>query len=97
MDNKLKEYRSRINGYFGNVKHSIYIRKIQGRIVFDIEYEDFINEQHVKEAISGIIGSGYLLNVKRYCSESMMEAINRHYGPAADRKTLHEEMAEYEG
>lgn len=96
MDNKLKEYRQRINEYFGEVKHSLRIKKIKGNTVFDVEYEDFKNEPHVEAAIREIIGDNYLLNIKRYCSEDMMEAIRRHYGPAADRKTLHENMAEYE-
>lgn len=96
MDNKLKECRRRINGYFGEVKHNLHIRRIKGNTVFDVEYEDFKNELHVEAAIREIIGDNYLLNIKRYCSEAMMETIRRHYGPAADRKTLHEEMAEYE-
>jgi hypothetical protein len=96
MKNELKELRCLINQYFGEVKHSVRINKIHGRTLFDIEYYDFKNEPHVEEAIRRIIGDTYLLNIKRYCSESMMKAINQHYGPAANRKILHEEMAEYE-
>lgn len=96
MEIEIKELRRQINAYFGEVKHSLHIRRIQGKTLFDIEYEDFKNEPHVEEAIRGIIGNDYLLNIKRYCSEDMMKAIRQHYGPAADRKTLHEEMAEYE-
>lgn len=96
MENELKELRRRINSYFGEVKRSVHINRIQGKTLFNIEYHDFKNEPHVEEAIREIIGNDYLLNIKRYCSEGMMQAIRRHYGPAADRKTLHEEMAEYE-
>ena len=97
MNSNLKRKRRLIKEYFDQVKNSIHTRKIQGKILFDIEYEDFKNESHVEQSIREIIGEGYLLNVKRYCSEDMMEAINRHYGPASNRKILHEKMAEYEG
>ena len=97
MNKKVKEHRRLIKEYFGKVEHSVHIRKIQGRTLFDIEYQDFKNEANVEEAIRNIIGGNHLLNVKRYCSENMMQAINQHYGPSANRKILHEKMAEFEG
>ena len=69
MNTILKDYKKQIHQYFGKVKHTVRILVCSDATIVDIEYTDFLNEEHVTQAVRKIIGPDLKLNVKRECSE----------------------------
>lgn len=96
MKPQIKAYKQKIDLYFGNVAHSVHTIYIEGRPLFHIEYEDFLNEKHVTESLRDIIGKEVMLNVKRDCSDKLMEEIYLHYGKNLSQLELCTAMSEYE-
>lgn len=80
MKTELKRLKAELNRYFGGTPHCILFTRCRNRLLVDIEYTDFLNEPHVKEAVRRIIGPEPLLNVKRECSPELMERIKESFG-----------------
>lgn len=96
MDPQLKNYKKQIENYFSSVKHHIRTYVFRGITLFDIEYEDFQNEEHVTAAIRKIIGERTLLNVKRNCTDKIMNQIFEIYGKCLDQRELYTIMSTFE-
>lgn len=67
--------RKMLDSYFGQAMHRIDFVRCRGNVIIDIEYQDFRSDQVVETEIRHLIGSGFLLNIKRECSESLMQEI----------------------
>lgn len=72
MNNETKELKSRIRSYFGNVKNKVRVFRYHSHRIVAVEYEDFYAEQRVENDIRKLCGAGYLLTVKRECSDAML-------------------------
>lgn len=96
MRPQLKEYKKQIRLFFGDVKHRIRTFSVNGKTLIDIEYEDFLNETHVTQGIRRIIGNGFLLNVKRECSDTLMKQIHERYGHRLSQLELCNLMSSFE-
>ena len=70
-----REIRRRLKEYFGNISNQILFGKADGKLLIDIEYEDFRCEPVVKAEIRQIVGEDVYLNVKRNCSETLMQQV----------------------
>lgn len=91
-----REIRSLLDGYFGQVKHQIVFVKCKGRTLIDIEYTDFRSEQVVASEIHHLIGTDFFLNIKRECSEALMEEIRCFLSSdVSGRKTMLLMMANF--
>lgn len=85
----LRDIRKRLRAYFGEVRNCIRFVRAKGKVIIDIEYEDFRSEQVVECEVRHIVGSGFLLNVKRECSPQLMEQIYEFLAYDNDgRKTM---------
>ena len=94
--------------YFGNARHTASVRLRHGKVTVDVTYEDFLPESRVLDDIRNLSRPGYLLVVKRECSDSLMADIlmfiygyrkGRYKGsPAFDfaEVSLYDLMAEFE-
>lgn len=96
MNAILKDYKRQIHQYFGNVKHSVRILVCSDCTIVDIEYTDFLNEEHVMQGIRRIIGEELKLNVRRECSEELMKIISRLPMDPNDPWALNKAIASYE-
>lgn len=96
MKAELKAMRDEIHRYFGNIPHRIKFVESQKRTFVDIEYEDFLNEQHVEEAVRGITGGTMTVIVKRECSNALMEKIKASFAGGYTVDELFDRMEEYE-
>lgn len=74
---KTRELRKLLDRYFGQAAHRIYFFRCRGKVLIDIEYQDFRSEQVVETEIRHLIGNEVLLNIKRECSESLMQEIRK--------------------
>ena len=70
-----REARKAIDGYFGEVRHSIMFTSTQKGMLAYVEYEDFMPEHTVRRELGSLLGSGYLVSVKRECSRSLFKEI----------------------
>ena len=70
-----REARKAIDGYFGEVRHSIMFTSTQKGMLAYVEYEDFMPEHTVRRELESLLGSGYLVSVKRECSHSLFKEI----------------------
>ena len=70
-----REARKAIDGYFGEVRHSIMFTSTQKGMLAYVEYEDFMPEHTVRRELESLLGSGYLVSVKRECSRSLFKEI----------------------
>ena len=70
-----REARKAIDGYFGEVRHSIMFTSTQKGMLAYVEYEDFMPEHTVRRELESLLGSGYLVSVKRECSRSLSKEI----------------------
>ena len=93
----LRETRKKLKAYFGKAKNCIRFVRTKGRVIIDIEYEDFRSEQVVECEVRHIVGSEYLLNVKRECSPGLMEQICNFLAHDTDgRKTFFKILQTFE-
>lgn len=72
---KKREARKAINGYFGKIRHSIMFTVTRHGVLAYVEYEDFMPEHTVRRELESLLGSGYLVSVKRECSRSLFKEI----------------------
>lgn len=72
MNNEFKELKARIRSYFGSVKNEVRVFRYHRHRIIAVEYEDFHAEQRVEQDIRQLCGDGYLLTVKRECSDAML-------------------------
>lgn len=72
MDKKLKEIRTRIQLYFGKEVNRVRAFRYHSDLCIDVEYEDFRPVNRVENDIRSMIGSDYLLNVKREFSSNLL-------------------------
>lgn len=92
----LRDIRKKLRAYFGEVRNCIRFVRAKGKVIIDIEYEDFRSEQVVECEVRHIVGSGFLLNVKRECSPQLMEQIYEFLAyDNAGRKTMFMMMSNY--
>ena len=92
----LRDIRKKLRAYFGEVRNCIRFVRAKGKVIIDIEYEDFRSEQVVECEVRHIVGSGFLLNVKRECSPQLMEQIYQFLAYDTDgRKTMFMMMNNY--
>lgn len=92
----LRDIRKKLRAYFGEVRNCIRFVRAKGMVIIDIEYEDFRSEQVVECEVRHIVGSGFLLNVKRECSPQLMEQIYDFLAYDNDgRKTMFMMMSNY--
>ena len=70
-----REARKAIDGYFGEVRHSIMFTSTRKGVLAYVEYEDFMPEHTVRRELESLLGSGYLVSVKRECSRSLFKEI----------------------
>lgn len=93
----LRDIRKRLRAYFGQVRNCIRFVRAKGMVIIDIEYEDFRSEQVVECEVRHIVGSGFLLNVKRECSPQLMEQIYQFLAYDTDgRKTFFKILQTFE-
>lgn len=85
-----------INAFFGDTPHRELFFRANGKVVVDIEYYDFMNEQHVKEELHKALGNGPLLAVKRNCSERMMKKIKESFGGSYSLDELFDRIESFE-
>ena len=65
MKPQTKTYKHVIDLYFESVPHSIRTFSVHGNTLIYIEYEDYLNEHHVTEALRRLLGTSVLLSIKR--------------------------------
>lgn len=70
-----REARKAINGYFGEIPHYIMFASTRKGVLTYVEYEDFMPEHTVRRELESLLGSGYLVSVKRECSRSLFKEI----------------------
>ena len=66
-----REARKAIDGYFGEVRHSIMFTSTRKGVLAYVEYEDFMPEHTVRRELESLLGIGFLVSVKRECSRSL--------------------------
>lgn len=96
MKPQTKTYKYVIDLYFESVPHSIRTFIVHGNTLIYIEYEDYLNEHHVTEALRRLLGTNVLLSIKRNCSERLFQEIQQRYGPSMSQLELCAVMSEYE-
>lgn len=96
MKPQTKTYKHVIDLYFESVPHSIRTFIVHGNTLIYIEYEDYLNEHHVTEALRRLLGTGVLFSIKRNCSERIFQEIQQLYGPSMSQLELCTAMSEYE-
>ena len=72
-----REARLKIGKYFAGAVYTLFFVKTAKGVIADVEYQDFLPEYTVRRELSAILGDGYLLNVKRECSDAMRSEIAR--------------------
>ena len=91
-----REARKAIDGYFGEVRHSIMFTSTQKGMLAYVEYEDFMPEHTVRRELGSLLGSGYLVSVKRECSRSLFkEIVDFLSSDTSGQKTLLMMMGNY--
>lgn len=75
MKAELKSLRDGIHRYFGNARHTARVYQRHGKVTVDVTYEDFLPESRVLDGIRNLSRPGYLLVVKRECSDSLLADI----------------------
>lgn len=75
MNNELKDVKAQIRSYFGDVKNQVHVFCYHRHRIVAVEYEDFLPQEEVEQSVRAIAGSGYLVTVKRECSERMQMAV----------------------
>ncbi len=96
MKPQIKLYKHEIDLFFKKVPHHIRTFSVHGSTLIYIEYEDYINEHHVTEALRRLLGTSVLLSIKRNCSERLFREIQQRYGPSMSQLELCTVMSEYE-
>lgn len=96
MKPQSKTYKHVIDLYFEGVPHSIRTFSVHGNTLIYIEYEYYLNEHHVTEALRRLLGTSVLLSIKRNCSERLFQEIQQRYGPYMSQLELCTVMSEYE-
>lgn len=93
---KKREARKAINGYFGEIRHSIMFTVTRHGVLAYVEYEDFMPEHTVCRELESLLGSGYLVSVKRECSRSLFkEIVDFLSSDTSGQKTLLMMMGNY--
>lgn len=93
---KKREARKAINVYFGEVTHSIMFVNTRKGVLAYVEYEDFMPEHTVRRELESLLGSGWLVSVKRECSRSLFkEIVDFLSSDTSGRKTLLMMMENY--
>jgi hypothetical protein len=93
---KKREARKAINGYFGEIRHSIMFASTRKGVLAYVEYEDFMPEHTVRRELESLLGSGYLVSVKRECSRSLFkEIVDFLSSDTSGQKTLLMMMGNY--
>lgn len=93
---KKREARKAINCYFGEVTHSIMFVNTRKGVLAYVEYEDFMPEHTVRRELESLLGSGYLVSVKRECSRSLFkEIVDFLSSDTSGQKTLLMMMGNY--
>lgn len=92
MKPQTKTYKHVIDLYFESVPHSIRTFSVHGNTLIYIEYEDYLSEQHVTEALLRLLG----ISIKRNCSERLFQKIQQRYGLFMSQLELCAVMSEYE-
>lgn len=73
-----KEIRKTLRDYFCKTTHHVnFVRCKNNTTLIDVEYVDFRSEQVVETEIRQLLGNGFLINIKRECSESLMNEIKK--------------------
>lgn len=80
MKPESRKMKEEIHRFFGDAPHHILFVKCRNRLLVDIEYTDFLNERHVREAVRRIIGENASLSIKRECSDNLTERIKASFG-----------------
>lgn len=96
MKPQTKSYKRIIDLYFESVPHSIRIFSVHANTLIYIEYEDYLNEHHVTEALRRLLGTGVLLSIKRNCSERLLQEIRQLHGSSMSQLELCTILATYE-
>jgi hypothetical protein len=96
MNPLLKEYKQKVNRFFGPILHRVNVMEYRRAIIVDVEYVDFLNEEHVTEQIREIVGKNVYINVKRECSDSMIKRMVERMGEPTDETDFHLKMERYE-
>ena len=91
-----REARKAINGYFGEIRHCIIFTGTRKGVLAYVEYEDFMPEHTVRRELESLLGSGYLVSVKRECSRSLFkEIVDFLSSDTSGQKTLLMMMGNY--
>ena len=91
-----REARKAIDGYFGEVRHSIMFTSTQKGMLAYVEYEDFMPEHTVRRELESLLGIGFLVSVKRECSRSLFkEIVDFLSSDTSGQKTLLMMMGNY--
>lgn len=91
-----REARKAIDVYFGEVRHSIMFTSTRKGVLAYVEYEDFMPEHTVRRELESLLGSGYLVSVKRECSRSLFkEIVDFLSSDTSGQKTLLMMMGNY--
>ncbi len=91
-----REARKVINGYFGEIKHYIIFTGTRKGVLAYVEYEDFMPEHTVQRELERLLGSGYMVSVKRECSRSLFkEIVDFLSSDTSGQKTLLMMMGNY--
>lgn len=91
-----REARKAMNRYFAGVNHSIMFVNTRKGVLAYVEYEDFMPEHTVRRELESLLGSGYLVSVKRECSRSLFkEIVDFLSSDTSGQKTLLMMMGNY--
>ena len=91
-----REARKAIDGYFGEVRHSIMFTSTRKGVLAYVEYEDFMPEHTVRRELESLLGIGFLVSVKRECSRSLFkEIVDFLSSDTSGQKTLLMMMGNY--
>lgn len=75
MKPQTKTYKHVIDLYFESVPHSIRTFSVHGNTLIYIEYEDYLSEHHVTEALRRLLGTSVL----SVSSETVPSGFSRKY------------------
>ena len=70
-----REARKAVRKYFKGEKFRLIFVGTRKGVLADVEYEDFLPEFTVRRELEKLLGEGYLLNVKRECSERLTRKV----------------------
>ena len=91
-----REAKKAIDGYFGEVRHSIMFTSTRKGMLAYVEYEDFMPEHTVRRELESLLGIGFLVSVKRECSRSLFkEIVDFLSSDTSGQKTLLMMMGNY--